>query len=125
MPNQNMEILVVDDVSSLRTIMRVLLRKMGYDRVSEAANGSDAFEILRKKKIDLIIFDWNMPEMNGYELLKSVREDSALSDIPFIMIIAETCGSKVAMALQLKVNQFILKPFSLQVLEEKINMVVH
>ncbi len=125
MANNNLEILVVDDISSLRTIIRVLLRNMGYTRVSEAANGSDAIAILQQKKIDLIISDWNMPRMNGYELLKSVREDSTLRGIPFIMITGEACSAKIAMAVQLKVDQFILKPFSFEVLEEKINMVVH
>lgn len=125
MANRDLEILVVDDMSSLRTIIRVLLRTMGYTKVSEAANGSDAIAILQQKKIDLIISDWNMPRMSGYELLKSVREDRALSGTPFIMITGEACSTKIAMAAQLKVDQFILKPFSFEVLEEKINMVVH
>lgn len=98
---------------------------MGYTRISEASDGESAFDILKTQVIDLVISDWNMPFMNGYELLKAVRADDSLADTPFILTSGAPSNDNITKALQLKVNQFMLKPFTLAVLEEKIKQVIH
>ena len=125
MTNPHLQILVVEDQPTIRTILKAQLRGMGYKQISEACDGESAFGILKKKTIDLIISDWNMPLMNGYELLKAVRADDSLADTPFILTSGAISNSNINMALQLKVNQFILKPFTLATLEEKIAQVIH
>ena len=125
MINPHLQILVVEDQPTIRTILKTQLRGMGYKEISEACDGESAFDILKKKAIDLIISDWNMPLMNGYELLKAVRADDILADTPFILTSGAISNSNINMALQLKVNQFILKPFTLATLEEKIAQVIH
>ncbi len=119
------EILVVDDQSVIRTLMKNQLRAMGYTHICEAADGRMAFEIMKSRVISLVISDWNMPHMNGYELLKAVRRDADLTGTPFIMISGDANPQEINKAIQLKVNQFILKPFTLKILEEKINQAVH
>lgn len=125
MKNPHLQILVVDDQSTIRTILKSQLRGMGYTRISEASDGESAFDILKTKVIDLVISDWNMPFMNGYELLKAVRADDSLADTPFILTSGAPSNDNITKALQLKVNQFMLKPFTLAVLEEKIKQVIH
>lgn len=124
MRDLNLSILVVDDHSTIRTLLKTQLRRMGYTQISEAADGKSAYDILRQKNIGLIISDWNMPLMTGYELLKAVRGNERLAKTPFIMVTAESSPEYVSMALQLKVDQFILKPFTLAILEKKINQVI-
>ena len=126
MLNQNLKILVVDDFSAIRLIMKAQLRRMGYSNIKEAKDGDAAYNMLqRENNFDLIISDWNMPKMTGYELLKAVRTDTSLKNTPFIMLTAEASQEYLSMALRLKVDQFILKPFTLAILEEKINQVIH
>lgn len=125
MTNPHLQILVVEDQPTIRTILKAQLRGMGYKKISEACDGESAFGILKTQAIDLIISDWNMPLMNGYELLKAVRADDSLADTPFILTSGAISNSNINMALQLKVNQFILKPFTLATLEEKIAQVIH
>lgn len=125
MTNSHLQILVVEDQPTIRTILKAQLRGMGYTKISEACDGESAFGILKTQAIDLIISDWNMPLMNGYELLKAVRADDSLADTPFILTSGAISNSNINMALQLKVNQFILKPFTLATLEEKIAQVIH
>ena len=124
MPVENFNILVVDDFSAIRKILKIQLQHMGYKHVCEACDGESAFDILKNKKIDLVISDWNMPRMTGYDLLKAVRGDVSLKTMPFILVTAEASQDNICMAMRLKVDQFILKPFSLELLEEKINQVI-
>ncbi len=125
MKNSYLQILVVDDQSTIRTILKGQLRGMGFTKIAEASDGESAFDILKTQAIDLVISDWNMPLMTGYELLRAVRTDDSLADTPFILTSGAASNDNIKMALQLKVNQFMLKPFSLAVLEEKINQVIH
>ena len=124
MRDLNLSILVVDDHSTIRALLKTQLRRMGYTQICEASDGKSAYDILRKQKIGLIISDWNMPLMTGYELLKAVRGNERLAKTPFIMVTAESSPEQISMAVMLKVDQFILKPFTLDILEKKINQVV-
>jgi two-component system chemotaxis response regulator CheY len=122
--NTSLNILVVDDYASMRNLVKTQLRRMGYNHVMEAGNGEDALDILQQGNTDLIISDWNMPRMNGYELLKAVRGDTKLKKTPFIMVTAESSKENIDMVMQLKVDQLVLKPFTLAILEQKISQVV-
>ena len=125
MTKTELEILVVDDQSLIRTLMKTQLRAMGYSQICEATDGQKALDIMRSQAISLVISDWNMPNMNGYELLKAVRKDADLMGTPFILVSGDVSPKNINKAVALQVNQFIMKPFTLQILEEKINAVVH
>ncbi|MBU0682122.1 MAG: response regulator [Proteobacteria bacterium] len=125
MKNPYLQILVVDDQSTIRTILKSQLRHMGFTKIAEASDGESAFDIMKTQNIDLVISDWNMPYMTGYELLKAVRADDSLAATPFILTSGAASNDNINMALQLKVDQFMIKPFTLAVLEEKINQVIH
>lgn len=124
MTQVNRDILIVDDMVMLRNIMKMQLQRMGFDRIHEAPDGSAAMKILNTRKIDLVISDWNMPVMNGFELLREIRASEVLKDIPFIMVTAEATQARISMALRLKVDELILKPFTLEILERKIIRVI-
>jgi two-component system, chemotaxis family, chemotaxis protein CheY len=119
----NMDILVVDDASTMRRIVRGLLRELSLKNIREAENGSDALEELRRKKADLVISDWNMPQMTGIELLRAIRSDSALKDLPVLMVTAEAKKENIMEAVQAGVNNYIVKPFSAETLQEKLNKI--
>ncbi len=125
MSRSSLDILIVDDTLVIRNIMKNQLQRMGFANIHEAADGSAALKVLESKKIDLIISDWNMPVMNGVELLRQVRSSEELKEIPFIMVTAEATAARISMALQLKVNELILKPFTLEILEKKVLQVIH
>lgn len=120
----NREILIVDDTAVLRNIMKMQLQRMGFFHIHEAPDGCEAMKILQAQRIDLVISDWNMPVMNGVELLREIRGNAVLQDIPFIMVTAEASTAKISMALQLKVDELILKPFTMEILERKIIRVI-
>jgi len=124
MAQANREILIVDDMAVLRNIMKMQLQRMGFDCIHEALDGSAAMKILHAQRIDLVISDWNMPVMNGFELLQEIRADEVLKDIPFIMVTAEATEARISMVMQLKVDELILKPFTLEILERKIIRVI-
>ena len=124
MAQENREILIVDDTAVLRNIMKVQLQRMGFSQIHEAQDGSAAMKILHTQKIDLVISDWNMPVMNGFELLREIRANKFLKDILFILVTAEATEARISMALQLKVDELILKPFTLEILEQKILRVI-
>lgn len=124
MTQVNRDILIVDDMVMLRNIMKMQLQRMGFDRIHEAPDGSAAMKILNTRKIDLVISDWNMPVMNGFELLREMRASEVLKGIPFIMVTAEATQARISMALRLKVDELILKPFTLEILERKIIRVI-
>ena len=122
--DKNMRILVVDDFATMRKVIKNLLRQTGYQNVTEAEDGVVALEELRSQKIDFIISDWNMPNMTGIELLRAVRADSELSSLPFLMITAESLKDNVLEAVKAGVSNYIVKPFTAEVLSEKIEKII-
>ncbi|MCS7150215.1 MAG: chemotaxis response regulator CheY [Caldimicrobium sp.] len=119
----NIKILVVDDFSTMRKIIRNILSQLGFKNIIEADDGTSAMEILSKEKIDLIISDWNMPKMSGLELLKAVRSNEQTKDLPFIMVTAEAQKENILEAIKYRVSQYIVKPFTPETLKEKLEKV--
>lgn len=122
--DHNIKILVVDDFSTMRKIIRNILTQLGFKNILEADDGTTALEILNKEKIDLIISDWNMPKMSGLELLKAVRSNENTKDIPFIMVTAEAQRENILEAIKYRVSQYVVKPFTPETLKEKIEKVL-
>ncbi len=118
-----MNILVVDDFSTMRRIIKNILRKEGFENIIEADDGTTALEILKKEKIHLIISDWNMPHMSGLELLKAVRNSQEWKNLPFLMVTAEGQKQNVIEAVKHQVSNYIVKPFTEATLMEKINKI--
>lgn len=121
--NPNMKIIAIDDFSTMRRIIKNLLKQAGYENVFEAEDGQKALEIIRAEKVDLIISDWNMPKLNGFDLLKIVRSDPDLRQIPFVMITAESEKEKIIKAVHAGVTDYIVKPFTAKTLQEKITKI--
>ena len=119
-----MKVLVVDDYSTMRRIIRNLLTQIGYTDIDEAADGNEALKKLREVHYGLVISDWNMEPMTGYELLKQVRADDKLRETPFIMVTAESIAEKVVAARSAGANNFIVKPFNAATLQTKISAAV-
>ena len=117
-------ILVVDDFATMRRIVKGNLRQLGFSKIIEAEDGRIALEELKKNKIDLIISDWNMPNMNGLELLKAVKGDESFKKIPFVMVTAEGQKSNVMEAVKAGVSNYVVKPFTPETLEEKLKKVL-
>jgi two-component system chemotaxis response regulator CheY len=122
--DKNMPILVVDDFSSMRKIIRGLLKQLGFENIDEAADGTAAFEKMKEKKFSLVISDWNMEPMTGFELLKRVRADDTLKNTPFILVTAESKTENVIAAKQAGVNNYIVKPFTAETLKGKLTSVI-
>ena len=122
--DQTIEILVVDDYRTMIRIIRNLLKQIGYEHVDEATDGSEALTKMRGKRYGLVISDWNMEPMTGYEFLKEVRADPALAPTPFIMVTAESKTENVIAAKKAGVNNYIVKPFNAQTLKNKIDAVL-
>ncbi len=120
----DIRVLVVDDMHAMRTILKALLKNMGIEQVIEASDGVAALEILRRNKIDIILSDWNMPRMTGIELLREVRQDAMLKELPFVMISAEATGENIAQAIRLQVTQYLIKPITADQLEQKIGAII-
>jgi two-component system, chemotaxis family, chemotaxis protein CheY len=121
--DMSMPVLVVDDYNTMIRIIRNLLKQLGFEDVDDASDGSAALSKLREKKYGLVISDWNMEPMTGYELLKEVRQDPGLSKTPFIMVTAESKTENVIAAKKAGVNNYIVKPFNAQTLKTKIEAV--
>jgi two-component system chemotaxis response regulator CheY len=119
----SMPVLLVDDYKTMIRIIRNLLKQLGFSDVDDAADGTEALEMLRKKKYGLVISDWNMEPMTGYELLKEVRTDDSLARTPFIMVTAESKTENVVAAKKAGVNNYIVKPFNAATLKSKIDAV--
>jgi two-component system, chemotaxis family, chemotaxis protein CheY len=115
-----MKVLVVDDYSTMRRIIRNQLNQLGYTDVDEAANGEDALTKLREAHYHLVISDWNMEPMTGYDLLRKVRADAMLKDTPFIMVTAEAKADHAIAAKEAGVDNYLLKPFNATVLGDRI-----
>lgn len=120
-----MKLLVVDDSSTMRRIIKNTLARLGYDDVLEGENGVEGWEKMDgNPDVKVLITDWNMPEMNGLDLVKKVRGDSRFTDIPIIMVTTEGGKAEVITALKAGVNNYIVKPFTPQVLKEKLEAVL-
>jgi two-component system chemotaxis response regulator CheY len=119
-----MKVLVVDDYSTMRRIIRNLLTQIGYTDIDEASDGGDALQKLRQVHYGLVISDWNMEPMTGYDLLKQVRADEKLKTTPFIMVTAESKTDNVIAAKKAGVDNYIVKPFNAATLQQKINAVM-
>lgn len=116
----SMQVLVVDDYKTMIRIIRNLLKQLGFNNVDDAADGSAALEMMRSRKYGLVISDWNMEPMTGYELLKEVRSDEKLKATPFIMVTAESKTENVIAAKKAGVNNYIVKPFNAATLKGKL-----
>jgi two-component system chemotaxis response regulator CheY len=123
MMDTNMDVLVVDDASAMRRIVRGLLKELGFKNIREADNGQVALDELKKRKADLVVSDWNMPEMSGIDLLRAIRSDEALKNIPVLMVTAEAKKENILAAVQAGVNNYIVKPFNAQTLQEKLSKI--
>ena len=119
----SMSVLVVDDYSTMIRIIRNLLRQIGFADVDDANNGAAALDKMRAKRYGLVISDWNMEPMTGYDLLQQVRSDPGLGNTPFIMVTAESKTENVIAAKKAGVNNYIVKPFNAQTLKAKIDAV--
>jgi len=119
----DMRVLVVDDFATMRRIIKNVLKQIGFTNVVEADDGTSALTVLKKDKIDLIVSDWNMPKMTGLDLLKAVRGDESIKDIPFLMVTAEAQQDSIVEAVQSGVNDYVVKPFTADVLKEKIDKI--
>ena len=119
----NMKILIVDDFSTMRRIEKNILKHLGFTNIDEAGDGAEALQKLRAKKYDFIISDWNMPVMEGIELLRAVRADESLKDIPFLMVTAEAEKASVLLAIKEGVSNYIVKPFTEDVIKAKIEQI--
>lgn len=119
----NAPVLVVDDYSTMIRIIRNLLKQIGYEDVDDASDGAAALEKMRQRRYGLVISDWNMEPMTGFELLKEVRADEALRMVKFIMVTAESKTENVIAAKKAGVDNYIVKPFNAQTLKSKIEAV--
>ena len=121
--DKNMKILIVDDFSTMRRIIKNLLRDLGFTNTTEADDGNTAFPILKAGGIDFLVTDWNMPGMTGIDLLKKVRADSELSSMPVLLVTAEQKREQIVEAAEAGVNGYIVKPFTAQTLKEKLDKI--
>ncbi|MCE9633130.1 MAG: chemotaxis response regulator CheY [Methylophilales bacterium] len=123
MPDKNLKMLVVDDFSTMRRIVRNLLKELGFTNVEEAEDGVSALNKLQSGRFEFVVTDWNMPNMSGIELLKNIRKDPNLKDLPVLMVTAEAKRENIVEAAQSGANGYIVKPFTATTLEEKLNRI--
>ena len=121
----NMDILLVDDSSSIRRITKRIFKELGFRNILEGKDGSKALEVLNEEKFDLIIADWNMPKMTGLELLKAVRSDDKTKGTPFLMVTAEAQKQNVIEAVQAGVSNYVVKPFTAESITDKISKIIN
>ena len=119
----SMPVLIVDDYNTMVRIIRNLLRQLGFEHIDDASDGSSALAKMQERKYGLVISDWNMEPMSGYELLQEVRADPALAALPFIMVTAESKTENVIAAKKAGVSNYIVKPFNAQTLRNKIEAI--
>jgi len=122
--NLHMKVLIVDDFSTMRRILKNLLRQIGFTNIQEADDGTTALQLLKTDPADLVISDWNMPKMSGLDLLKAIRGDNKLKTIPVLMVTAEARKENIVEAVQAGVNNYIVKPFTAETLKEKLEKVL-
>ncbi len=121
--DKNMKILIVDDFSTMRRIIKNLLRDLGFTNTQEADDGLTALPMLKGGDFDFLVTDWNMPGMTGIDLLKEVRADDRLANLPTLMVTAEAKKDQIVEAAQAGVNGYVVKPFTAQALKEKIEKI--
>ena len=121
--NTDLNFLVVDDFSTMRRIVRNLLKELGFTNVEEAEDGVAALQKLRGGTFDFIVSDWNMPNMTGIELLRAVRADPALKHLPMLMVTAEAKKENIVEAAQAGASGYVVKPFTAATLDEKLNKI--
>ena len=121
--NKGINILIVDDFSAMREIIRNLLHELGFENTSEADNGQTALPMLKTGKFDFLVTDWSMPDMDGLTLLKTVRADEQLGDLPVLMVTAEAKREQIVDAAEAGVNAYIVKPFTAETLKDKIDKI--
>ncbi len=119
----NMKVLIVDDFATMRRILRNILKQIGFTNIAEADDGSTALKELKKEKYDLILCDWNMPEMPGIDLLNTIKSDDELKGIPFVMVTAEAQKDNIVGAVKAGVNSYIVKPFTAETIGDKLKKV--
>ena len=124
MADLKMRILVVDDFSTMRRIVKNILKQLGYTEIEEAEDGRQALAKLKEKPCKFIISDWNMPNMTGLELLKTVRGDTEFKELPFLMVTAESEKENIMAAVGAGVSNYIVKPFTAEILKEKMDKVL-
>ena len=122
--DKSMNVLVVDDYRSMVRIVRGLLNQLGFHNVDDAMDGPSALALIRSKTYGLVLSDWNMQPMSGLELLRHVRADAETRNLPFVMVTAEAKAENVVAARQAGVNNYVIKPFTLAVLKQKLTAVL-
>lgn len=113
-------IITVDDSSTMRRIIKNTLQKLGFTSILEAGNGIEALEVMSKNKVDMIVTDWNMPEMDGLTFVKAVRQKEEYKELPILMITTEAAKEDILTALRSGVNNYVVKPFTPETLQEKV-----
>lgn len=121
--DKNMKILVVDDFSTMRRIIKNLLKDLGFTNIQEADDGSTALPMLQQGDFDFVVTDWNMPGMQGIDLLRAVRSDDSLKHLPVLMVTAEAKKEQIVAAAQAGVNGYVVKPFTAATLKEKLEKI--
>ncbi len=121
--DKNIKILIVDDFSTMRRIIKNLLRDLGFTNTEEADDGTTALPMLQTGKFELLVTDWNMPGMQGIDLLRHVRADENMASLPVLMVTAEQKKEQIVEAAQAGVNGYIVKPFTAQTLKEKLEKI--
>jgi two-component system chemotaxis response regulator CheY len=124
MADPKMKILVVDDFSTMRRIVKNILRQLGFENVEEAEDGSQAYDKVKEGGFDFVITDWNMPNVDGLAFLQNVRRDPDHKDLPILMVTAEAEKEKVVTAVQAGVDNYIVKPFTAKLLKEKMDKIL-
>lgn len=119
----NMKILVVDDMTTMRRIVKNILKQLGFANVEEAENGQEALQKLRAERFDFVVSDWNMPVMTGIDLLRAIRADAQLKAIPVLMVTAEAQQANLVDAIQAGVSNYIVKPFTAETMQEKLQKI--
>ncbi len=123
MPDTNMRFLVVDDFSTMRRIVRNLLKELGFTNVDEAEDGIVALGKLKSEKFDFVVSDWNMPNMTGIDLLRNIRTDAALKHLPVLMVTAEAKKENIIEAAKAGASGYVVKPFTAATLDEKLGKI--
>ncbi|WHZ14765.1 MAG: Chemotaxis regulator - transmits chemoreceptor signals to flagellar motor components CheY [Nitrospira sp.] len=119
----NMKILVVDDMSTMRRIVKNILKQLGFNNLEEAENGQDALTKLHADTYGFVVSDWNMPVMMGIDMLRAIRADEKLKKIPVLMVTAEAQKENLLEAVQAGVSNYVVKPFTAETMQEKINKI--
>ncbi len=124
MPDYKMKILVVDDFATMRRIVKNILKQIGFENIEEAEDGEHAYTKLKSGSFRFVVTDWNMPNLDGLGLLKKIRSDSELKNLPVLMVTAEAEKEKVVEAIKAGVSNYVVKPFTAEVLKEKMDKIL-